>query len=444
MKELLRKIPGLVWSYHLARSWFGALLAGRPSEKIYVIGVTGTKGKTTTLELLNAVLEAAGKKTALISSLRLKIGAESQKNQLGNSMPGRGYLQLFLRQAVAAGCTYAIIEVTSQGVAQSRHRFINWNAAILTNLSPEHIESHGGFENYRGAKLEFLRYVAGKRGKTFLNRDDASYDFFSKALNEFQPISYSRNDEEVLRILPQITPVRSAADIMPSPFLLSDFNKTNIAAAVALVREIGIGEKAIEEGLRHFKGVPGRMEFVQWRPFTAVIDYAHTPDSLEAAYKAVRELMTNGLMTNSSNFGHMSSVTGQRLICVLGSAGGGRDKWKRPAMGKIAAEYCDKIILTDEDPYDENSGEIIQEISAGFSRAPGGTYHTENSEKIADRREAIKKAVSLAKPGDVVIITGKGSEDWIHVARAKKIPWSEREAVQEALAQAKKILAPVQ
>ncbi len=406
-------------AYHLFLAWIGSVLRGAPSRHIYVIGVTGTKGKTTTIELLNAILEAAGKKIALISSLRIKIGDENGKKPTDNSMPGRGYLQQFLERAVKAGCGYAIVEATSQGSVQSRHRFIEWNAGVLTNLSPEHIESHGTFENYRRAKLGFLRYVGAKKGKLFLNRDDEHFEFFSQALRSFSPAVYSRNDEEMQRIMPQVTPARSAGDIAPPPFLLSNFNQSNIAAAVAVAKEIGVGEKIIEDALRHFGGVPGRMEFVQWRPFSVVVDYAHTPDSLESAYRAMRS--------------EMSSGKGERLICVLGAAGGGRDKWKRPAMGKIAAGYCDKIILTDEDPYNENPEAILEEIASGFSRVPGGEYHLPDHEKILDRRTAIMRAISLARPGDAVIMTGKGSEDSIHVAKGKKIPWNEKKVAEEIL-----------
>ena len=413
--------------YHFLRAWAGAIVHGDPSRKIYVIGVTGTKGKTTTLELLNAILEAAGKKTALLSSLRVKIGGDSTKNTLGNSMPGRGRLQKFLKDAVAAGCRYALIEATSQGAVQSRHRFIAWNAAVWTNLAPEHIESHGSFEKYRAAKLGFLRYAARCGAKIFLNASDPNFGFMHDALAGFRPVAFAAEDEEMSRIMPGITPARAAGDIVPPPFLLSGFNRENIAAAVAVARGIGIGEKPIEDALRHFKGVPGRMEFVQWQPFAAIIDYAHTPDSLELAYRAARQEMRNG--------------EGGRLIAVLGAAGGGRDKWKRPEMGRVAAEYCDKIILTDEDPYDEDPEGIIEEIVSGFPRGVGGEYHMVHAEVVLDRHQAIKRALSLALPGDVVVMTGKGSEDCIHVAKGKKIPWDERTAAEKILAEAKGVVA---
>jgi UDP-N-acetylmuramoyl-L-alanyl-D-glutamate--2,6-diaminopimelate ligase len=427
--QFFYNIPGVRSTYHFLWAWIGARRHGNPSNRIFVIGVTGTKGKTTTLELINAILEAAGKRTALLSSLRMKVGDESKKNELGNSMPGRGYLQKFLRRAFDEKCSYALIEVTSQGVVAHRHRFIAWNMAVLTNLAPEHIESHGSFENYRKAKLDFLEYVFRIGGKVFLNRDDKNYDFFESALSETahsmgknyankKPVTYSRDDEWLRNYLPKMKPMRSIADGGSAPrLLLGGFNEENIAVAVAVARELGIGDRLIEEALISFKGVPGRMEFIVDGPYTAIVDYAHTPESLEAAYKAAKP-------------GPNANFREPHLVCVLGAAGGGRDRWKRPEFGRIAAEYCDEIILTNEDPYDEDPAEIVKEIRAGIL---GGDPNLANVHEVLDRNDAIKKAAELAEPGDVIIGTGKGSEDWIHVAKGKKIPWNEKTAFEAVL-----------
>jgi UDP-N-acetylmuramoyl-L-alanyl-D-glutamate--2,6-diaminopimelate ligase len=421
-------LPGAFGTYHFLWSWLGARWHGHPSEKIFVIGVTGTKGKTTTIELLNAILEAAGKRTALLGSYRVKVGEESGKNALGNSMPGRGYIQKFLARATRAGCTYALIEVTSQGVVAHRHRFVNWNVGALTNLAPEHIESHGSFENYRDAKLSFLRYILKKGGIVFLNRDDAHFDFFKAALEGGaagdRVMAYGKTDEWIRDYLPKLSPMRSLQSGPAKKFLMSDFNEENVALAVAIAREIGIPGRMIAEAIMAFEGVPGRLEFIRRGFRTAVVDYAHTPDSLEAAYRAVRPETT-------PNHPH------PRLMCILGSVGAtgdkrtGRDTWKRPEMGKIAAHYCDKIFLANEDPYNEDPMHILNEIEAGILEVP---YPRPEVVKVEDRREAIRQAVSEMKEGDVVIGTGKGSEDWIHVADGKKIPWSERRTFEEALA----------
>jgi UDP-N-acetylmuramoyl-L-alanyl-D-glutamate--2,6-diaminopimelate ligase len=425
-QKVQKKFPWLWGFYHYLWAWFGARLHGYPSGKIFVIGVTGTKGKTTTLEILNAILETAGKRTALLSSYREKIGEETGKNKMGNSMPGHGYIQNFLKRAVAAECGYALIEVTSQGVVAHRHRFINWNLGAITNLAPEHIESHGSFENYRDAKLAFLEYVRKKGGLIFLNRDDKYFEFFNGALEGEKTFDYSKDDAWLRENLVGASMMRSAQDTSGKKFLMSDFNKENVALAVAVARELGIPSRFVKDAIENFAGVPGRMEFVRVGPYTAIVDYAHTPDSLEAAYRAARP-------EPSPNYSH------PRLICILGGAGGGRDIWKRPEMGKIAAHYCDEIILSNEDPYDEDPVAILGQIEKGIVEVP---YPRPEVFKILDRREAIQKAVSDMQEGDVVIGTGKGSEDWIHVAHGKKISWNERGEFEKALLDKKNAPTP--
>jgi UDP-N-acetylmuramoyl-L-alanyl-D-glutamate--2,6-diaminopimelate ligase len=422
--QFFYNLPGVRTTYHFLWAWVAARVHKHPSGKIFVIGVTGTKGKTTTVELVNAILEEAGKKTALLSSLRMKIGGESERNPSGNTMPGRARLQGFLRKAVNAKCAYAIVEVSSQGVEQHRHRFIDWNIGAITNLAPEHIESHGSFENYRKAKADFLAYVLKCGGKVFLNRDDENFDFFAGTLTKElkkdgadKVFSYSRSDDWLRNYLPKSKPMGSFGGGASPKFLLSEFNEANIAVAVAIAKELGIGDSVIQDALVAFRGVPGRMEFVDGGPYVAVVDYAHTPESLEAAYKAVKPLPN-------------ANYPNPQLICILGAAGGGRDKWKRPKFGEIAAQYCDEIILTDEDPYDEDPQEIISQIRSGIL---GGDPELANVHEVLDRAEAVHMAVSLAHPGDVIIGTGKGSEDSIHIARGKKVPWSERQAFEAAL-----------
>lgn len=421
-------LPGVTSTYHFFWAWTGAAVYRYPSKKLIVIGVTGTKGKTTTLELINTILETAGEKTALLSSLRVKVGEANRKNETRNSMPGRAFLQKFLRDAARGGCKYALIEVTSQGVVLHRHRFVHWDVGVLTNLAPEHIESHGSFENYRAAKLAFLEYVSAGGGQVFLNRDEKNFEFFVRSLFKHEPMSYSKEDETLKNCLPKIRAARAegaegaatAADgAKQEKFLLSEFNQENIAVAAAIAKKFGIDDATIEKALLNFGGVPGRMEFVSANGYTAVVDYAHTPDSLEAAYKAVKPKPSN-------------NYPNPRLICVLGSAGGGRDKWKRPAMGAVAARYCDEIILTDEDPYDEDPAAIIAAVKQGITKQ---NFPADHLYECLDRTEAIKKAVALARPnaGDVIIGTGKGSEESIHLAHGKTTPWNERAAFEEAL-----------
>ncbi len=375
-----------------------------------MVGVTGTKGKSTTVELISTILEEAGFKTALLSSVRKKIGNNFEYNQTQNTMPGRFFIQKFLNQAKKEKCQFAILEVTSQGVLQHRHKFIDFNSAVFLNLHPEHIESHGSYEAYRAAKVSFFDYVAKKSKKTnkifIINSEHHEAGHFRKsAEGGGEVLSFSR-----LEFIKEFS--KNHEIIFPNWFN-GDFNLENAAAAAKFAETQGINKEIILKALKNFKGVAGRMEFIQKEPFKVIVDYAHTPDSLRAVYSSLKK-----------EYNHTN------LICVLGSSGGGRDKWKRPEFGKIASDLCDEIILTNEDPHDEIPESILNEISSGIRR--GKDYR-----KIIDRAEAIKTAISLARPQDVIIITGKGSEHWLRLANGKKIPWSDKETAEKAISEIK-------
>lgn len=382
----------IVSFYHFLWALGAALWFGFPSKKLTVIGVTGTKGKTTVTELLGKILEASGAKVAIANGLHFKIADREEPNLLKMTMPGRGQLQKFLARAAAAGCRYALIEVTSEGIKQHRHRFIKFSVAALTNLQPEHLEAHGSFEAYRRAKAELFRAT---KLIHVINADDGEADYF-KQFSAKEKFYYSQKDFPVLGLVqPQSLP--------------GEFNLSNILCAATIAKALGIGKETIRQVVAEFPGVPGRMEFIQRIPFAVVVDYAHTPDSLEAVYKTVKPV-------------------GGKLICVLGSAGGGRDKWKRPVMGEIASRYCDRIFLTNEDPYDEEPTEILSAIRSGIPQD-----RLSWAEVILDRRLAIERAVKAANRGDAVIITGKGSERFMAVGSGKKIPWDDRAIAREIL-----------
>lgn len=379
--------------YHYCLAFIAALYYGFPSRKMTIIGVTGTKGKSSTVYFLSKIFETAGYKTAALSSIEFKIADKVWPNKLKMTMPGRFQIQKFLYDAKKAGCRFAIIEVTSQGVVQSRHKFINFDSAVFTNLAPEHIESHGSFENYKQAKLNFFKYV---KNNHIVNKDDEYFnDFWNiPAKNK---IIYSLNDVKDLELQ-----------------IVGDFNLSNAAAAIKTAEIYGIKNNLAKKALAEIKFIPGRMEFIEkGQDFKIIVDYAHTPESLEAVYKAIHSTLSPG-----------------RLICVLGAAGGGRDRWKRPEMGKIAAKYCNDIILTNEDSYDEKPERILSDLK---SEIPTAQLSTLNICEILDRKEAIKKAILLAQKNDAVILTGKGSESSMCVANNKKIPWNEKEVVEEIL-----------
>lgn len=394
--------------YHLAFAYLANLFYRNPSRGLTVVGVTGTKGKSTTVELLAAIFDAAGERTAFHSSVRTKIGDKVETNRTGNSMPGRGRLQKFLRRAADSGCRYAFIEVTSQGMVQHRADCIEWDGAVFTNLAPEHIESHGTFEAYREAKLSFFRALAvsSKHGKiAIVNADDLSAHLFFEAARTPDLPAGEGGVREV-----SVSARTLGAELQLSgPWISIPVNLENAALAAAYAETKGVPRHVIRQALDKFLGVPGRLEYIVREPFAAVVDYAHTPDSLSRVYEFLKGAHRG------------------RLICVLGAAGGGRDRWKRPEMGSVAAKFCDEIILTNEDPYDENPETILSEIESGTGNFRGSIL------KILDRREALRKAVSLARPGDVVIATGKGSETSIHVGRRKSIPWNERVEMMDIL-----------
>lgn len=389
-------------TYHFLLAWLGNIIYNNPSRDIYVLGVTGTKGKSTVVEMINAIMEAAGKRTAIVSSVRFKVGSERRENRTGMTMPGRFFIQKFLREAVDKDCQYAFIEVTSQGISQFRDRFINFDAGLITNLHPEHIEAHGSFENYRGSKLSFFNHIGlysqKKYKQFFINTGAKDYEMFADAASDLGKIVfYNKKDLEKMKWRIK---------------LLGDFNLENIAAAVAFCRSQNVDWDIIKNVIENFDGVPGRLEFVQKDPFSIIIDYAHTPDSLEKVYQAVKK-----------NIGSKRSKG--RMICVLGCAGGGRDSWKRPVMGEIASKYCDEIILTNEDPFDDDPEMIIEQIAKGIKNSS----YNKKFKNIIDRKDAIRQAIKMAKKNDVVIVTGKGSEPYMRLEKGKKISWSERDVI---------------
>lgn len=376
MKELIKKfIPGFLLDlYHYSLALIGALFYGFPSKKLTVIGVTGTSGKSTVVEMISFILEETGFKTASLSSIKFKIGDKEWENKLKMTMPGRFKIQRFLKRALKTGCKYVVLEVTSEGIKQFRHKFIDFQVAVFTNLSPEHVESHKGFNNYRKAKLELFKQARVH----VINADDENAKWFLDIPAE-KKITYTFNDIDLN--------------------ILGRFNQYNASAALKTAEYLGVSPEAAKRALDKIRMLPGRMEIVSKKPLV-IVDYAHTPEALKNVYETLK---------------------GKRLICVLGSCGGGRDKWKRPVMGKIAEECCDQVIVTNEDPYDEDPMEIINQTAGP------------KSQKILDRKEAIKKAISLAGPDDAVVITGKGCEPWMCVAKGKKIPWDDRKIALDLL-----------
>ncbi len=416
LRRIKRLVPDTVFRffepvYHTVLAYAGALWYGFPSRSLKVIGVTGTKGKSTTTYLVAKLLEGAGHPVAAIGSLGYKIKDKEWPNTLKMTMPGRFKIQKFLAEARKAGCTHAVLEVTSQGIQQKRHLGIHFDCAVFTNLHKEHIEAHGSFEHYLAAKQELFRRTANMH---VINADDPYTErfgnfparckiFYGSMLGDMRAEKIVAGGET------------SSFEVYGTPFTLRFgglFNVFNALAALSVGALYGADLPAMRPTLEGISRIPGRMEFIQKEPFGVVVDYAHTPDSLEAVYVALKPTEGSG-----------------RLICVLGACGGGRDRWKRPEFGRIAAEQCDHIILTNEDPYDENPEHILDDIEKGLERkAQAG-----NVVRVLDRRAAIREALTYAQKGDTVVITGKGSETSMALAHGKKIPWSDADVVRALL-----------
>ncbi len=397
-------------AYHRSLAFTSAALYRFPSRSIKVVGITGTKGKTSTAELVSAILEEAGLKTALAGTLRFKIGARSSPNLYKMTMPGRFFIQRFLRKAVKEKCAWAVIEMTSEGARQFRHAHIDLDALIFTNLSPEHIESHGSYEKYVAAKLRLAKALETSpkpRRVMVANADDREGEKFLTVQN-VEKFPFHLNDGKLFSLRSDGLDMMFCGEKISSR-LQGVFNVYNILAAATFAKSQGISPSTIGRAVAKVREIKGRVEKIEeGQPFTVVVDYAHTPDSLEKLYQ---------------------TFSAQKKICVLGNTGGGRDTWKRPEMGQIADTYCEEVILTNEDPYDEDPQKIIAEMAAAIKK------HTPKI--VLDRREAIRTALKIAaqREGEnaAVLISGKGTDPFIMGPRGAKEPWSDEAVAREEI-----------
>jgi UDP-N-acetylmuramoyl-L-alanyl-D-glutamate--2,6-diaminopimelate ligase len=315
-------------------------------------------------------------------------------------------MQKFLRDAVNAKCDYVVMEATSQGALMKRHKFISFDALIFTNMSPEHIEAHGSYENYLEAKLGIARAVAGSRKSRRIivaNRDDVEAEKFM-APPFTEKLTYSLEGAKPFNLFKEGFAMTVGGVLIKSP-LSGEFNIYNELAAITYTKSQGVSVEAARNAIEKIEMIRGRVEKIDaGQDFTVVVDYAHTPDSLQKLYNVFK---------------------GTRRICVLGNTGGGRDIWKRDEMARIAENECDEIILTNEDPYDDDPEQIVTDMAGALTKK---VPHV-----IMDRRQAITTALSLAQAGDSVLITGKGTDPYIMGPNNTKTPWSDAEVAREEL-----------
>ncbi len=431
MKRFIKKfIPQpLLLFYHYLMAWWGGLWYGFPGKEIVVIGITGTKGKTSTANFIWAALTAGGYKTGVITTANIRIGEEEILNSYHMTMPGRFVVQRLLREMVRSGCTHCVVETTSEGIQQYRSFGVYYDIAIFTNLTPEHLEAHGGsFDEYKKVKGRMFAALAGHPRKVI---GGTTIETVIIANNDSQHGSYYLNfpsDRKITFGLHQGSDYRAedvredregvSFEVADHPFrinILGGFNAYNALPAIIIGELMGIHDDVIAQGIARIKKIPGRMEIIdEGQDFTVIVDYAHEQQSI------VHVLQTARIMREPES----------KVIILLGAEGGGRDKAKRALMGEFAARLADYVIVSNVDPYDDDPNQIIEDIATVAEKF--GKTRNINLFAIEDRREGIRKALALAKTSDVVLITGKGSEQSI-VIGGKRAPWDDRIVVREEL-----------
>ena len=415
----------LVSDTRAAMADVAARFYGDPSERLNVVGVTGTDGKTTTSFLLHAVLQGTGHRAALISTVAFRIGDREEYNASRQTTPESPDVQRLLAEAVAAGCTHAVVESSSHALMLDRLRHCHIDAGVFTNLTPEHLDFHGTLDEYRAAKARLFQTLGGGHKRdvpavAILNRDDPSYDAM-RAASAAPSVSYGLSAESDVRAHDLAVSVDGisfrattpADEIVVRSPMIGRFNVYNLLAVLAYAYAQGIDLGDAAAALSRVYGVPGRMRRVEaGQPFTIVVDYAHTADSLTKVLDELR------------------AVTRGRLIAVFGAAGE-RDRGKRAPMGRAAAARCDLVVLTDEDPRLEDRLAIIEEIAAGARAA--GAREGDTLLIRPDRRDAVRAAVAAARAGDTILLAGKGHESCIIVG-TEKVPWDEEDEARAAVA----------
>lgn len=414
--------------YHQVVAVLATVYYRFPSRFLNVIAVTGTKGKSTTTNLIAGILTEAGHKVGMTSTILFQVGDNKWANLTKITTLGPFFLQKMLRRMVDEGCTHAVLEVSSHAIHQNRIWGINFDTAVLTNIGEDHLDYHGGFQNYLHTKgLLFARLnrssrKAGIPKVTVLNKDEPHNLYFDQFLAD-RKYTYGLGGGTCYASDIILSPKGSTFTLhIPNHELEINFNlpgEFNVynalaAATVGLVNNINL--MVIKSSLEKSGSIPGRFESIDCgQKFTVVVDYAHTSDSLEKLLALYKKL-TKG-----------------KLFLVFGATGGGRDKGKRPRMGAIAHKYADFVVVTDDDPYEEDRWEIIEQVSKGIPRQEGDRFW-----KIPHRLEAIKLVLSLAQEGDTVLLAGKGAEE-IQIIGTQKIPWDDRKVVRELLAMELKV-----
>lgn len=424
-KKLVRKVVPksavrtLEKTYRKSRGMAWQMRYGFPAKGMKVVAVTGTNGKSTTSAFINEVLKAGGHKTAMMTTPMIEIGGKAFPRTTTRTLEKQSEVQSLFARAKRARADWVVLEVPSHALDQDRIMGVRIDVAVVTNLTPEHLDYHKTMENYAAAKALLLTNYGAKTA--VLNRDDKWFDFFAeRAKGEVVSVGKTKgcdiqiSDIKLASEGSQATLLTKAAPLLIATSLIGTFNLYNAAQAAAVGMTIGIKPRDIVTGIANLKAVAGRMEPVQaGQKFSVLIDYAVTPDSIQNALETLQEF-TKG------------------KVRIVFGATGDRDKQKRPLMGEVAGTYADHIYLTDDETYTENSQEIIDQVYAGILKAKA----TNKTQVIPDRLTAIKQALQDAMPGDAVYITGLGHETGRNM-RGRVIPWDDREVARTMLQRAK-------
>ncbi len=441
-------------AWHLVWAYYGAFRYGFPSKELYVIGVTGTSGKSSVVQHLRLMLESQGFRVGSLSTVDFVIAGKQTMNAEKMTMLGRARTQALLKEMVRAKCDIAIVETSSQGVVQHRHKGIVYDSIVLTNFYPEHIEAHGGYEKYRAAKVSLFAYVAASKEKpinglteriqslfpssartvpktAIYNADISPNDLPFFALHPFshryfvsqaralpQTVTEDGDHGTLLRLTEQKTTPNGESwllnDIPCHVGLHGAHESMNVSVALAAMLPLNIPLQEGKKALSSVLPVPGRIEHIREATelgFEVIVDYAFEPRAMEALYDVV------------------SALPHERIIHVFGSTGGGRDVARRFTLGDMVGKNADVCVVTDEDPYDDDPLKIIDDVAGAVRGA--GKIDNESLFVIPDREEAIFEAIRLARKGDMVLVTGKGSET-VMVVKGKHVPMDDRAIAKNA------------
>lgn len=426
IKKIIPEIC-IIW-YHAFNTWCATIYYGFPAKKMVMIGITGTKGKTMTANFVWSVMRAGGYKTGLIGTANIRIDTEERINPYHMTMPDVWILQKLLKEMYNHGCTHVVLEATSEGMKLKRHLGLYFDVAVFTNLSPEHLPSHNNdFNTYRKAKAALFKSLKKYPKKIndipvqkicITNADSPDGAFYA-SFDADKKFTYGIEQGWIraLNIVQLPTGVSFTVNEFPYELsILGSFNIYNALPAIIIGQYVGgMHESDINHGLQSLSNIPGRMEeILLGQPFRVIVDYAHEKLSMNTLLDTIREF----------------KKPTAKIIVLFGAQGGGRDKGKRQWMGYAAGEKADYVILTSDDSYEEDPQHIIDDI-APYVKEKGKQEGTDLF-LIVDRRMAIKKAFELARKDDIVLLTGKGAEQFI-ILGTNHIPWDDRIVAKEEL-----------